>query len=567
MPLLSYDFQAPLGEMGQPNLLAFHQTRLLHQFLAEWGGELAAMDVDTLSEHYARRGCFEFRNDYVRMQHEEGVSYVRPVDMPWHGHRLTAQAQPFCHIGDTLYLVTIPGVKPKVWVDGRPFTSPLIRILDAPLARKAYKIGGRMLYARHDGGILYTAGDTVREESWHTTADVTSRARFTSREGALRQVTIGLQKVAAMPVDADFEASRTYDLDLSGLTKGRGPLSDLFLGIHYAADCARVYADGRLVADNFWNGKPMLVRLSDLAGKKVQLRILPLSKQAPIYLQQQQKERLMKARGEALLELDSIVLLERRDEVRELPRCIRLDGMWRFGTESTVGDSILLPGSMPQRLKGNVPDAHTRWVGAIYDSSFFHNLDRKARRTLERGGKVLLLAAGKVSYGREVKQQFLPVFWNTSWFKMRPPHTTGLFIDTQHPILAQFPTDSHSDLQWWELVNKAQVMLFSDFPSDFQPIVQSIDTWFVSRKIGMLFEARVGKGRLVMTTMDLSSRLDTRHAARQMRHSILAYMRSDRFAPTLTLDLQRVSDLFTKVAGEVDMFTHDSPDELKPKLK
>lgn len=1250
MPLLSYDFQAPLGEMGQPNLLAFHQTRLLHQFLAEWGGELAAMDVDTLSEHYARRGCFEFRNDYVRMQHEEGVSYVRPVDMPWHGHRLTAQAQPFCHIGDTLYLVTIPGVKPKVWVDGRPFTSPLIRILDAPLARKAYKIGGRMLYARHDGGILYTAGDTVREESWHTTADVTSRARLTSREGALRQVTLGLQKVAAMPVDADFEASRTYDLDLSGLTKGRGLLSDLFLSIHYAADCARVYADGRLVADNFWNGKPMLVRLSDLAGKKVQLRILPLSKQAPIYLQQQQKERLMKARGEALLELDSIVLLERRDEVRELPRCIRLDGMWRFGTESTVGDSILLPGSMPQRLKGNVPDAHTRWVGAIYDSSFFHNpymekyrregdtlklpffltpvrhyvgkawyertvtlpegqhdrryrlflerphiatevwvngqhlgrqnslsvphvydlghllrpgdnvlricvdnrmevaqvgqdshsvtdqtqgnwngivgrielqpwsavealqvypdvdgrqakvrvrldeslrgetvsvalcaeafntprhhvvsapprsvrvdsceveltldmgegmllwdeyapqlyrlrvemqsregsyaastdfgmrkvevrgkmfyvngrrvqlrgtvenccfpltgypptdveswqrvfekckawglnhvrfhsycppeaafqaadragiylqpegpswpnhgvklgrgefidtylfdeslritdiygnhpsfcffafgnepagnwvrwcnekmplmeqhdprhlyagfsvgggwawqpktqfavkagargldtwtrnqpealsdfsekintyngkdmpgtpitipfvshetgqwcvfpnfaertkytgvnkarnldifqdlirrngmesraadfhlasgklqalcykyelerhlrtpdyagfqllalndytgqgtalvgltdvfyddkayitapefrefcsdivplariskftylsgetfqaelllswfasrpcrqqevqwsvrgpelaeegtmqvadtcedgllhvgqlsvplhrirqagkytlsvtlpgtearnhwdfwvyprqqeeealgdilvtdtLDRKARRTLERGGKVLLLAAGKVSYGREVKQQFLPVFWNTSWFKMRPPHTTGLFIDTQHPILAQFPTDSHSDLQWWELVNKAQVMLFSDFPSDFQPIVQSIDTWFVSRKIGMLFEARVGKGRLVMTTMDLSSRLDTRHAARQMRHSILAYMRSDRFTPALTLDLQRVSDLFTKVAGEVDMFTHDSPDELKPKLK
>ena len=193
-------------------------------------------------------------------------------------------------------------------------------------------------------------------------------------------------------------------------------------------------------------------------------------------------------------------------------------------------------------------------------------LDSKARRKLLKGGKVLLLAAGKVSYGKEVKQQFLPVFWNTSWFKMRPPHTTGLLIDDRHPMLALFPTDYHSDLQWWELVNKAQVMQFTDFPADFQPTVQSIDTWFVSRKIGMLFEARVGKGRLVMTTMDLSSDLDTRHAARQMRQSILSYMQSDRFAPAHEIDIARVADLFTKVAGEVNMFTNDSPDELKPKL-
>lgn len=193
-------------------------------------------------------------------------------------------------------------------------------------------------------------------------------------------------------------------------------------------------------------------------------------------------------------------------------------------------------------------------------------LDSQALKVLENGGKVLVTAAGKVTLGNDIKQHYLPVFWNTSWFKMRPPHTTGLLIDDRHPMLALFPTDYHSDLQWWELVNKAQVMQFTDFPADFQPTVQSIDTWFVSRKIGMLFEARVGKGRLVMTTMDLSSDLDTRHAARQMRQSILSYMQSDRFAPAHEIDIARVADLFTKVAGEVNMFTNDSPDELKPKL-
>ena len=185
---------------------------------------------------------------------------------------------------------------------------------------------------------------------------------------------------------------------------------------------------------------------------------------------------------------------------------------------------------------------------------------------MNKGGNVLICAAGKVSYGKEVVQQFTPVFWNTSWFKMRPPHTTGIFVENTHSIFDLFPTDYHSDMQWWELVNRAQVMQFTDFPTAFQPLVQSIDTWFVSRKIGMLFEANVGKGKLVMTTMDITNNLNKRIVARQMRESILHYMQSDKFKPQWTLDLQLVSDLFTKVAGEIDMYTSDSPDELKPAL-
>ena len=194
-------------------------------------------------------------------------------------------------------------------------------------------------------------------------------------------------------------------------------------------------------------------------------------------------------------------------------------------------------------------------------------LDAKAVGVLKRGGKVLITAAGRVRYGNDVKQQYLPVFWNTSWFKMRPPHTTGAYIDKEHPIFREFPTDDWSNLNWWELLNRAQVMNLSELPASYQSPVQPIDTWHVSRKLGMIVEANVLGGRLLMTTMDITSNLDHRPVARQMRKAIVDYMQSADFQPSLTLDAQVITDFFTKTAPPVNMYTHDSPDELKPKLK
>ena len=196
------------------------------------------------------------------------------------------------------------------------------------------------------------------------------------------------------------------------------------------------------------------------------------------------------------------------------------------------------------------------------------SLDANALSVLRKGGKVLLTAAGKVRLGSDVVQHYLPVFWNTSWFKMRPPHTTGAYIEKSHPLFDyDFPTDNWSNLNWWELLNRAQVMNLMEFPKDYQPPIQPIDTWHISRKLGMLVEANVLKGKLLMTTMDISSDLDHRLVARQMRKAILDYMQSIDFKPTITLDPKIISNLFTKDGPKVSMFTNDSPDELKPKLK
>ena len=186
---------------------------------------------------------------------------------------------------------------------------------------------------------------------------------------------------------------------------------------------------------------------------------------------------------------------------------------------------------------------------------------------LASGHDVLLCAAGRIRYGADVVHRFLPVFWNTSWFKMRPPHTTGAYIQADHPVFRDFPTDDWQDLQWWELTNRAQCINLAEFPTDYQPIVQPIDTWHLSRKLGMMVEARVGKGRLLLTTFDITNDLDHRIVARQLRQSIINYMNSDSFQPSLVLDPDILRHLFERDAPSVNMFTNDSPDELKPKLK
>ena len=194
------------------------------------------------------------------------------------------------------------------------------------------------------------------------------------------------------------------------------------------------------------------------------------------------------------------------------------------------------------------------------------SLDAQALKVLKKGGTVLLTAGGKIRYGNDVRHTYLPIFWNTSWFKMRPPHTTGAYIQSEHPVFRDFPTDDWQNLNWWELTNRTQVMNLAEFPKDYQPIVQPIDTWHVSRKLGMLLEVRVLNGRLLMTTMDISHNLDRRPVARQLRQSILRYMQSEDFKPTTTVSVDVIRHLFEREAPKVDMFTNDSPDELKPKI-
>ena len=201
--------------------------------------------------------------------------------------------------------------------------------------------------------------------------------------------------------------------------------------------------------------------------------------------------------------------------------------------------------------------------GKVYTTD---TLDSKALEILQHGGNVLITAASKVSYGKEVVQQFTPVFWNTSWFKNASSSYHRYLSEPQTPVI---PSVSDRISQQSAMVGTAESYssdAIHPLSTRFQPTVQSIDTWFISRKIGMLFEANVLNGKVLMTSMDITSQPEKRIVARQMHKAILDYMNSDQFRPQFTVTPQQISELFTKTAGDIKSYTNDSPDELKPKI-
>jgi hypothetical protein len=169
-------------------------------------------------------------------------------------------------------------------------------------------------------------------------------------------------------------------------------------------------------------------------------------------------------------------------------------------------------------------------------------LDSLALRRLESGGKVLFMPR-PLSVNTTCQLGFSSVFWNTAWTDDQPPHTLGLVCDSDHPVFTEFPTEGYSNWQWWELVYDAAAMLLDHLPPLLRPLVQPIDTWFENRRLGLLFEARVNGGKLMVCSMNLRTGLESRLVARQMRHSLLRYMRSDAFQPQVDVGLVTIQAL------------------------
>jgi hypothetical protein len=173
------------------------------------------------------------------------------------------------------------------------------------------------------------------------------------------------------------------------------------------------------------------------------------------------------------------------------------------------------------------------------DIAIADRLDDAVLAQLEQGGKVLLLPRAE-QVRSESQIGFSSIFWNTAWTRNQAPHTLGILCDPRHPAFAEFPTESHSNWQWWELIHGSAAMPLDRLPADLRPLVQPIDTWFENRRLGLLFEARVGQGKLLVCSIDLRSDLENRLVARQMRHSLLRYMHSEQFEPQHMLALDAI---------------------------
>ena len=166
------------------------------------------------------------------------------------------------------------------------------------------------------------------------------------------------------------------------------------------------------------------------------------------------------------------------------------------------------------------------------------NLDDDTFRKLQKGAKVLFMPQTAAVKENSVPGLFPPEFWNWGMFKSisesnkKPvsPGTLGLLMDPKHPVFNNFPTDAHTNWQWYSIIKASNALILDETDASYRPIVQVIDNLERNHKMGMVFEFKVGKGKLLVCTSQLNKIMD-KPEAKQFYDSLIDYMKSAKFKP------------------------------------
>ena len=347
MPVKNYDFQAPLGEFGQRNE-SYYRLRPLHLFMQDWGELLAPMEASFPSPQNIKKGddaqlrwavrsgkessAFIFINNYERLQN---LSKKKNVELEACGVRLPkinipagamaifpvnvdgiryATAQLVAKRDGKIYMMQIAGIPTTICMqNSKTLKNVKAKGLSKPVCENIYLLSqqeAERLFLNEQCTINRSTSGRLLPQG---RKNVQLSFAKVKEAGPLRKITMGVQKVAEEPTDEDFEQAAVYRIDLSSILPSPVTLHPSLLKITYQGDCARLYASlpsdsplgqGRkvLVADHFQYGRPMLYGLWRLPKDchELELRILPLQKDAPIYLPREADKTL----GERLIKVE-----------------------------------------------------------------------------------------------------------------------------------------------------------------------------------------------------------------------------------------------------------------------
>ena len=317
LPVKTYDFQAPLGEFGQ-RYPHFYSLRPIHLFMQDFGELLAPMEtVFPCADKEEKKGdnsylrwsyrwndaqkggqegeaAFVFVNNYERLQNLTAKSNIqfdvcgvkfpkKPITIPADAMAIFpvniqiddilinyATAQLVAYRDGKIYMMQVPGINSEMSINGK-----VLKGLKAKGTAKAIYKNIYLLTPKQAGRLF------LSETAYEDIAFETSIIKV-KEAGSLRTITMGVNKAAEEPTDEDFEQAAVYQINVP---EEAGEKFHRLLSIDYRGDVARLYADGKLIQDNFYNGRPMLFGLWRLpkGTKQLELRILPLQKDMPVY--------------------------------------------------------------------------------------------------------------------------------------------------------------------------------------------------------------------------------------------------------------------------------------------
>lgn len=178
-------------------------------------------------------------------------------------------------------------------------------------------------------------------------------------------------------------------------------------------------------------------------------------------------------------------------------------------------------------------------------------LDNTIQEHLRQGKKVLWFPNHTAYEQMTVGGLFQTDYWNFRMFKSvcermgKPvsPGTLGILLNPSHPVVNDFPTDFHSNWQWFSMIKHSRPFILDNAPKGYLPIIQVIDNIERNHKLGLLFEFSVDKGKLLVCMSDLQAIMD-KPEANQLYTSILNYMNSGSFNPVDSITFEELSSLF-----------------------
>lgn len=310
--ILNYDYHTALTQYGETRE-QYGLLNILHLFINDFGSVLARMEntesFETVSQdnlkslRYCMRtdgqGGFVFINHYQRLAEiddiknaviDTGRVVFPPIDvrgkicffMPFNidlSESLLeyATAQPLCKIDNTYFFVAIAGITPEYkFKSGERFHNACFTVngikivtLTFDEARYARKIGGK-LYIGDNCDVYECGGEICAVQDGDFSYRVWNGTSF-DKKSVKRKFT----PAKAVFEDAEEPYTPPYlnELNIGGERKRTWKKitvdsKDGFIEIPYKCDASQIYANGTLVADNFYYGEPWRVPARLLYGRE-----------------------------------------------------------------------------------------------------------------------------------------------------------------------------------------------------------------------------------------------------------------------------------------------------------
>jgi hypothetical protein len=168
-----------------------------------------------------------------------------------------------------------------------------------------------------------------------------------------------------------------------------------------------------------------------------------------------------------------------------------------------------------------------------------HQMTDEIGEKLMEGASVLLMPDSTEFVGNTVGPLFQTDYWNYRMFKTIcennkkavSPGTLGILCQPQHPLFRSFPTQEHTNWQWFPVLKHSRPLIMDRWEA-FKPLIQVIDNVERNHKLALALEYSIGKGRLLIMMSDLEQ-ASAYVEGRQFYRSVLEYMHSDDFHPEL----------------------------------